>query len=52
MGLRVGRRVPREQKMLKGLFALQEQFCGDVWTLLLSCILMGRVSSAEVELMT
>lgn len=28
---------------------LQERFCGDVWQLLVSCLLMTRVSSADTK---
>jgi len=33
----------------EGSGMLQERFCGDVWRLLLSCILMSRVSSADTK---
>jgi len=33
----------------EGSGMLQERFCGDVWRLLVACILMSRVSSAETK---
>jgi methyl-CpG-binding domain protein 4 len=35
--------------MASGSDMLQERFCGDVWQLLVSCLLMTRVSSQETK---